>query len=138
MNPFDYRAVQWAAIRALLVAFLLGGLFALSCGDCGKARAEDSLTITAAKWREVMSVLTARRVERDKALAEVKLLREQRRLDQNACASKLAAKDIELGKLRRNFASPSQCVGWQVGTGVAIGVAGICGAVLVVREVAKK
>lgn len=138
MNPFDYRQVQWAAIRALLVAFLLGGLFAVSCGECGKVRADDSLTITAAKWREVMSALTTRRIERDKALAEVRLLREQRRLDQNACASKLAAKDIELGKLRRDFASPPRCVGWQVGTGVAIGVAGICGTVLVVREVTKK
>ena len=137
MNPFDYRAVQWAAIRALLVAFLLGGLFALSCGDCGKARAEDSLTITAAKWREVMSVLTARRVERDKALAEVKLLREQRRLDQNACASKLAAKDLEIGQLRKKCSAPPSCTEWKIATGAGIAATAICTTVLISREVAR-
>ena len=136
MNPFDYRQVQWAAIRALLVAFALGGLFAVSCGECGKARAGDSLTITAAKWREVMSVLASRRIERDKALAEVRLLREQRRLDQNACASKLAAKDIEIGKLRKQSAPPT-CTEWKIATGAGIAATAICATVLVVREVAR-
>lgn len=140
MNPFDYRAVQKQALKLLLVAFMLGGLFAISCGQCDGlvalgADPEPTLTISQTKWRQVMSTLVDRRVERDKARAEVKMLREHLRIHSNACASKLVAKDLEIGKLRSQI-RPA-CTEWKVGVGAAVAATAICATVLVVREVAR-
>lgn len=142
MTPFDYREVQKQALKLLLVAFMLGGLFAVSCGQCDGlvalgADPEPTLTLSRAKWQQVMSVLVTRRIERDKARAEVKLLREQMRIERNASLSKLAAKDIEIGRLRKKCNAPPPCTEWKVATGAGIAATAICATVLISREVVR-
>lgn len=142
MTPFDYREVQKQALKLLLVAFMLGGLFAVSCGRCDglaaiAAEPEPTLTLSRAKWQQVMSTLVTRRIERDKALAKVKLLREQLRIERNASLSKLAAKDLEIGRLRKKCNAPPPCTEWKIATGAGIAATTICAAVLISREVVR-
>lgn len=142
MTPFDYREVQRQAIKLLLVAFMLGGLFAVSCGRCDgvvalAADPEPTLTLSRSKWQQVMSTLVSRRIERDKARAEVKLLRDQLRIERNASLSKLAAKDIEIGKLRKKCSAPPPCTEWKIATGAGIAATAICTTMLISREVVR-
>lgn len=131
-----------AAVFWWLLAFSMGGMLALSCPSCGELRADPkpSLTLTHEKWAEVMRELVKRREERDVARAERDEARALLRIERNASLSKLAAKDLEIGSLRKQIAtisSSDRCVGWQVATGVSLGLAGACGVILTVREVGR-
>jgi len=131
-----------AAVFWWLLAFSLGGMFALSCPSCGVVRADGkpTITLTHAKWAEVMRELVKRREERDIATAQRDEAMALLRIERNASLSKLAAKDLEIAGLRKQIAAitrSDRCVGWQVAAGVALGVAGACGVVLTVREVGR-
>lgn len=122
------------------IAFMLGGCLALSCPSCGDLRAEDAtVTLSRAKWLEVMRTLVQRRADLEKARAERDEARALIRIERNASLSKLTARDLEIAELRKQIAitRSDRCVGWQVATGVALGVMGVCGVVLTVREVTK-
>jgi hypothetical protein len=131
-----------AAVFWWLLAFATGGMFALSCPSCGvhATKPEETITLPRSEWSRVMTVLVTRREERDLATAQRDEARALLRIERNASLSKLAAKDLEIGSLRKQIAAitrSDRCVGWQVAAGVALGVAGACGVFLTVREVGR-
>lgn len=127
-----------AAVFWWLLAFAVGGMFALSCPSCGvhATKSEPTITLPRSEWSRVMSVLVTRREERDLARAERDEARSLARIERNSCASKLVAKDLAIATVRKSCRPPT-CDGWKISTGVALGLAGVCAVTLTVREVAR-
>ena len=135
MNPFDYRQVQWAAIRALLVFSLWVG-----CLRCRVVNAEKlAQGLAHDHGGEVARGDVCSRIKtngRDKALAEVRLLREQRRLGSKCVRVRswpqgYRDREVEGSKARSHLQSGRS----QPAQGIA--ATAICATVLISREVVR-